>query len=159
VLTPKGVPGRNLVPGAVVAGVGWTALQAVGTLVVKHYLSSESVYHIFGIVLALIAWIYLLVQLMLYCAELNVVLVRHLYPRSILQPPLTEADRAALALQPLQNQRREEQQVQVTFDDRGDGQAPSSHTPEVPEDVSPPARRPRIGRRRNQAAKASQGDS
>jgi YihY family inner membrane protein len=143
VLTPKGVPGRDLVPGAVVAGIGWTALQAVGSLVVKHYLSSESVYHIFGIVLALIAWIYLLVQLMLYSAELNVVLVRHLYPRSILQPPLTEADRAALALQPLQNQRREEQQIQVTFDDRSDGQASSSRTPEVPEDVSPPARRPR----------------
>ncbi len=148
VLTPKGVPGRDLVPGAIIAGILWTALQAFGTIVVKHYLSSESVYHIFGLVLALIAWIYLLVQIMLYCAELNVVLVRRLYPRSLLQPPLTEADRAALALQPLQNQRREEQQVQVTFDDRAEGGAPTGGTPQVPEDVSPPARRPKIRRRR-----------
>ena len=148
VLTPKGVPARNLVPGSIVAGIGWTVLQTAGAFVVKHYLSSESVYHIFAIVLALIAWIYLLVQIMLYSAELNVVLVRRLYPRSMLQPPLTEADRAALALQPLQNQRREEQRIQVTFADRPDGEAAPSQTPQVPGDVSPPARRPRIGRRR-----------
>jgi len=147
VLTPKGVPSRDLVPGAVLAGLLWTVLQAAGALVVKHYLSSESVYHIFGIVLALIGWIYLLVQILIYCAELNVVVVRRLYPRSMLQPPLTEADRAALALQPLQNQRREEQQIQVTFDDRSDGQPASRRTPQVPEDVSPPARRSRFGRR------------
>jgi YihY family inner membrane protein len=148
VLTPKGVPIRDLVPGAIVAGILWTLLQTAGALVVKHYLSSESVYHLFAIVLALIAWIYLLVTIMLYSAELNVVLVRRLYPRSILQPPLTEADRAALALQPLQNQRREEQQVHVTFDDRPDGEPTARRTPQVPEDVSPPARRPRTGRRR-----------
>jgi len=147
VLTPKGVPGRDLAPGAVIAGILWTGLQAVGTIVVKHYLSSESVYHIFGIVLALIAWIYLLVQIMLYCAELNVVLVRRLYPRSLLQPPLTEADRASLALQPLQSQRREEQQVQVTFNDRPEDEAAARSTPQVPEEVSPPARRSRKKRR------------
>jgi hypothetical protein len=122
--------------------------------VIKHYLNSESVYHIFAIVLALIAWIYLLVQIMLYSAELNVVLVRRLYPRSLLQPPLTEADRAALALQPLQNQRREEQQIQVTFTDRRDGEAAPARTPQVPGDVSPPARRSRIGRRRDRTRRA-----
>lgn len=139
VLTPAGVPTRDLLPGAVIAGVLWTALQAVGALVIKHYLHSESVYHIFAIVLALIAWIYLLVQITLYAAEINVVLVRRLYPRSMLQPPLTEADRAALALQPLQNQRRAEQHIRVTFTDRPEGQPAPAHTPQVPGDVSPPA--------------------
>lgn len=79
-LTPKGVPTANLLPGAVIAGVLWTALQAAGALVIKHYLHSESVYHIFGIVLALVAWIYLLVQITLYSAEINVVLAWRLYP-------------------------------------------------------------------------------
>lgn len=139
VLTPAGVPTSNLLPGAVIAGVLWTALQAGGALVIKHYLHSESVYHIFAIVLALIAWIYLLVQITLYSAEVNVVLARRLYPRSILQPPLTEADRAALALQPLQNQRRAEQHIEVTFTDRPDGQPAPASTPQVPGDVSPPA--------------------
>jgi YihY family inner membrane protein len=138
VLTPKGVPIRDLVPGACVAGVLWTVLQAVGALVARHYLNSESVYHIFGIVLALIAWIYLLIQITIYSAEINVVLTRRLYPRSILQPPLTEADRAALALQPLQNQRRPEQQVKVSFTDRPEGQPAPERTPSSPDDVSPP---------------------
>jgi YihY family inner membrane protein len=139
VLTPKGVPTRNLLPGAVIAGLLWTGLQAAGALVVSHFLHSESVYHIFAFVLALVAWIYLLVQITLYSAEINVVLARRLYPRSMLQPPLTEADRAALALQPLQNQRRPEQQIHVTFTDRPEGHPVPAHTPQAPDDVSPPA--------------------
>ncbi len=103
------------------AGAAWTLLQAAGTLVVGHYLKSTSIYGIFGIVLALLAWIYLVVQVTVYSAEVNVVLARRLWPRSIVQPPLTAADREALALQPLQNQRREDQHITVTFtDDQAD---------------------------------------
>ena len=47
----------------------------------------------------------------MYAAEINVVLDRRLWPRSVVQPPLTEADRASMALQALQNQRRAEQMV------------------------------------------------
>lgn len=117
VLTPKDVPTRDLVPGSVLAGVAWTVLQAGGALVVSHFLNNGSVYGIFGIVLSLLAWIYLVLQVTVYAAEVNVVRVRKLWPRSLVQPPFTEADRAALALQPLQNQRREEQQIVVTFTD------------------------------------------
>ena len=53
----------------------------------------------------------------MYAAELNVVLARRLWPRSIVQPPLTQADRAVLAAQALQNQRRDEQRIQVSYDD------------------------------------------
>jgi hypothetical protein len=51
-------------------------------------------------------------------AEVNVVLARRLWPRSIVQPPLTQADRAVLAAQALQNQRRDDQHVVVSYDDR-----------------------------------------
>jgi YihY family inner membrane protein len=142
VLTPKGIPTRSLIPGAIVAGILWTVLQTLGALVVKHYLHSESVYGVFALVLALIAWIYLVVEITLYSAEINVVHARKLYPRSIMQPPLTEADRAALALQPLQNQRRPEQHIEVTFTDREDSAEPPSGTPRHPDDVSPPASAP-----------------
>jgi uncharacterized BrkB/YihY/UPF0761 family membrane protein len=37
VLTPKAVPTRKLVPGAVAGGVAWTVLQALGTYVVHHF--------------------------------------------------------------------------------------------------------------------------
>src|SRR6266567_50274 len=115
VLTPKTVPIRQLVPGAVLAGVGWTILEAVGTQLVNHYLHSDSVYGIFAVVLSLVAWIYLVVEITIYAAEVNVVLARRLWPRSIVQPPLTPADVKALTLQPLQEQRRDEQHVAVSF--------------------------------------------
>ena len=71
--------------------------------------------------LGLVAYINVAVQITVYAAEVNVVLTRRLWPRSILQPPLTEADRASMALQALQNQRREEQHIEVSFDDRPPG--------------------------------------
>ncbi len=138
VLTPAGVPTRDLVPGAMLAGAVWTVLQAGGALIVGHYLHSGSVYGIFAIVLSLLAWIYLVIEVTIYAAEVNVVRVRGLWPRSMLQPPLTEADRAAIALQSLQDQRREEQQIVVSFTDRGDAPAPDE-TPRTPDDVWPPA--------------------
>ncbi|MGI9008904.1 MAG: YihY/virulence factor BrkB family protein [Streptosporangiaceae bacterium] len=125
VLTPKSVPIRSLLPGAVLAGIGWTILLAAGSAVVGHYLHSDSVYGIFAIVLSLVAWIYLVVEVTIYSAEVNVVLARRLWPRSIVQPPLTDADREALALFPLAERRREEQHVAVTYTDQ-----PGQVTPE-----------------------------
>jgi YihY family inner membrane protein len=116
VLTPRSVPSRALWPGVVLGALVWTGLQAVGGFVVGHYLRNNSaVYGTFGIVLGLVAWLYLAVRITVYAAELNVVLARRLWPRSIVQPPLTEADERVLAAQAMQNQRRPEQTVSVTF--------------------------------------------
>ena len=115
VLTPNGIAARKLVPGAVAGGLAWTVLQALGTYLVHHFLHSDSVYGVFGTVLGLMAWIYLGVEITVYAAEINVVVARRLWPRSIVQPPLTEADRAVLSAQALQNQRRDDQHVQVSF--------------------------------------------
>jgi YihY family inner membrane protein len=121
VLTPKVVPIGRLLPGAVLAGLGWTVLQAIGTQLVRHFLHSDSVYGIFAIVLSLLAWIYLIVETTIYSAEVNVVLARRLWPRSIVQPPLTAADRLALSLLPLAEQRMDEQHVEVSYaDEPGD---------------------------------------
>ena len=117
VLTPKSIPTRKLVPGAVAGGVAWTVLEALGTLLVHQFLHSNSVYGVFGTVLGLLAWIYLGVEISVYAAEINPVLARRLWPRSIVQPPLTEADRAVLSVQALQNQRRDDEHVKVSFDD------------------------------------------
>jgi uncharacterized BrkB/YihY/UPF0761 family membrane protein len=137
-LTAKGVPTRDLLPGAIVGGIAWTLLQILGTFLVHHFLHSASAYGVFATVLGLLAWIYLATEITVYSAEINVVLARHLWPRSIVQPPLTEADRASMALQALQNQRRPEQQVEVTFDDRKPGVPAPRSTPQTPEDVTPP---------------------
>jgi YihY family inner membrane protein len=139
VLTPKGVPSRQLLPGAVAGGLAWTLLQALGGYLVHHFLRTDSVYGVFATVLGLIAWVYIAVQVTVYAAEINVVLARRLWPRAIVQPPLTEADRHSMALQALQNQRRPEQDVLVTFSDRPGDEEAGTRTPRTPGEVSPPA--------------------
>jgi YihY family inner membrane protein len=141
VLTPKGVPTSNLVWGAAAGGVAWTVMQAFGNFLVGHYLHNDrSVYGVFATVLGLITWVYILSEITVYAAEINVVLTRRLWPRAIVQPPLTEADRAVMAAQALQNQRREEQQVRVTYDDRPAGAEGSARAPRTPEEIVPPAK-------------------
>lgn len=138
VLTPKAVPARKLVPGAVAGGIAWTALQVAGALIVQHFLHTDSVYGVFATVLGLLAWIYLGVEITVYAAEFNVVLARRLWPRSIVQPPLTDADRTVLAGQALQNQRRDDQHVEVSFDDRPADITASGQAPQAPSQVAPP---------------------
>jgi uncharacterized BrkB/YihY/UPF0761 family membrane protein len=116
VLTPKSIGTRSLVPGAVVAGIGWGILQLVGTYLVAHQLRhSSQIYGYFASILGLIAFLYLAAQITLYAAELNVVRTRHLYPRSIVQPPLTEADRRTLTGIAKEGERRPEQRVEVSY--------------------------------------------
>jgi len=139
ILTPKAVATMDLVRGGVIAGMLWTALQVLGTWLVHHFLHSDSVYGEFATVLGLVAWLYLASRITVYCAEINVVLARRLWPRSIIQPPLTEADRTSLALQALESQQREEQQVRVTF---RDDQHPATQDEHPVADPAPPAKKP-----------------
>ena len=44
-----------------------------------------------------------------------------------------------MALQALQNQRRPEQHIEVTFDDREPGAGEPARTPRTPDQVAPPA--------------------
>lgn len=89
--------------------------------------------------LGLVAWIYFDVQGTLFAAEINFVLACRLWPRAIVQAPLTEADRASVALQALTYQRRPEQQILVTFNDSPVWTVTPSATPQIPEQVAPPA--------------------
>ncbi|MHB2021749.1 MAG: YihY/virulence factor BrkB family protein [Mycobacteriales bacterium] len=116
VLTPKVIASRRLLPGAALGGVVWTAIQGLAGYLVAHDLRHDSaLYGTFAVVLGLIAYIYLGARVAVYSAEMNVVLQDHLWPRGLIQPPLTPADQESLARQALQNQRRPEQRVQVSF--------------------------------------------
>ena len=60
--------------GAVVAGIGWQIVQILGTYFVAHVLrGAPEAYGVFGLVLGLIAWIYLLALVIVFAAEVNVV--------------------------------------------------------------------------------------
>ncbi|MGH9043654.1 MAG: YhjD/YihY/BrkB family envelope integrity protein [Acidimicrobiales bacterium] len=117
-LTPKPISNRQLIPGALIGGAAWTALQIGGTLLINHELRNTSqVYGFFAIVLGLLAWIYLGALVTIYAAEVNVVRARHLWPRGVLSPPRTEADRRVLAAISHQSARQPGQRVTVSFDE------------------------------------------
>ena len=117
VLTPKAIATRDLLPGAVLGGVAWTALQILGSwLVARQLRHTSELYGTFGVVLGLLFFLYLASQIVVYSAEVNVVRARHLVPRSLSPPPLTEADEAVLTDVVQAEQRRPEQDVAVTFE-------------------------------------------
>ena len=119
ILTPASITMGDLWRGAVVAGIVWAVLQTVGGFLMDHELRHTSqVYGFFAIVLGTLWWIYLAAQIVVYSAELNVVRARRLYPRSLVQPPLTAADRVALTAYALVEQRRPE--VSVSASDADD---------------------------------------
>jgi YihY family inner membrane protein len=135
VLTPKAVEIRHLLPGAVLAGIAWTILQAVAGYLIGHDLRNDSVtYGVFAVVLGLLAWIYLGSELTMYAAELNTVLAKRLWPRGMVQPPLTEADQRSIALQATQNQRRPEEEVSVRFTSPAMSQEEWLAAPDKPEE-------------------------
>ena len=82
--TMRRIRWRNLLIGAAIAAVVWQILQLVSGYVISHQLShASSLYGTFGVVLGLLAWLYLQAEVTLYAAEVDVVLVRRLWPRSI----------------------------------------------------------------------------
>jgi YihY family inner membrane protein len=120
ILTPKQISFREFRSGAIVGGIAWTIFQGAGGYLVGHQLKTSSqVYGFFGVVLGLLAFIYLAAQISLYAAEVNVVKYRRLWPRGLVQPPLTVADEEAMAALAKKETRIPEQEVDVGFD--GDG--------------------------------------
>jgi YihY family inner membrane protein len=118
ILTAGEVPTRDLVPGAVLGGVAWTALQYLGSWLVTRQLQHTSeLYGFFAIVLGLMFWIYLGAQILVYASEVNVVRARRLWPRSLQPPPLTSADERTLTARAKTEERRPEQHVDVSFDE------------------------------------------
>lgn len=101
VLTASDVPTRELRVGAVVAGLGWQAVQVLGAYFVASALRGRNeAYGVFGLVLGLVAWIYLLALVTVLAVEINVVAQRRLWPRALLTPftdavELTPADERA----------------------------------------------------------------
>lgn len=74
-LGTRRVPARDLLPGAVAAGIGFEILKLVGTIYVPQLVAkSSSLYGPLGIVFAILAWLALFARLIVYCSSLNAVL-------------------------------------------------------------------------------------
>jgi YihY family inner membrane protein len=88
IATLRKVAWRDLRVGAALAALVWQVLQVVGGYVVTHQLHrASSLYGTFGIVLGLLGWLYVQAEVTLYCAEVDVVLSKRTWPRSLRTPP------------------------------------------------------------------------
>lgn len=94
-------PWRHAVPGALFVALMLPLLQAASTAYVQRVAQgTSSVNQTFGVVLGLVGVIFVASMIAVLGIELNVVLVRRLWPRALLTPftdsvDLTEADRRA----------------------------------------------------------------
>jgi uncharacterized BrkB/YihY/UPF0761 family membrane protein len=110
---------RELLPGAAVAAVGMLILQAAGGWYVDTTITRASeTYGTFALVIGLLSWFLLSAHVLLGAAELNVVLCRGMWPRS-LAGALTDADRLALRRHARAARQDARQEILVRFDDDG----------------------------------------
>jgi uncharacterized BrkB/YihY/UPF0761 family membrane protein len=107
--------------GVIVAATGWEVLQLLGTYYLSHKLKGSSeTYGVFGLVLGLVAWLALEALVVVLAAEINVVAVKHLYPRSLLTPftdnvTLTNADERAYTSYVQAERHKGFQEIDVRF--------------------------------------------
>ena len=116
-LTAVDLTWRELLPGVIVAAVGWQLMQSLGGFYIDHELKRTGpLYGVFALVLGLIAWLYLGAQLTIFAGEINVVKARRLWPRSFFSDSLLETDRRALADSAEVEERVPEENVEVSFE-------------------------------------------
>ena len=119
-MTSASVPTRCLWIGVTFGAVFWELLQFFGGLYINHVVRHASpLGSQFALVIGLLVFLHLGAQLTLYAAEINVVLARNLYPRSLLGPPEAPADEKTLTALAKVEERDETQHVDVSFDGPG----------------------------------------
>ncbi len=125
IATARELGWRDFVPGALVAALAWQVLQWFGAVLVAHTLKNATVVGgVFGLVLGLLAWLYIAAIVIVFAVELNVVLAKHLWPRALLTPftddvDLTKGDRRSYADAARAQRAKGFQNVDVTFDNDG----------------------------------------
>jgi YihY family inner membrane protein len=117
-LTALDLDWRVLLPGVAAAAVGWQLLQIIGGYYVEHLLKrTQPLYGYFAVVLGLLAWLYVGAQIVIFAAEVNVVRKRRLWPRSFFSEPLLDADKRALTSSAETEERVEQENVEVSFEE------------------------------------------
>ena len=114
-LSPQRV--RDLLPGVVVAAVGSLALQSLGGLYIDYVIAgATATYGVFALVIGLLSWFLLAAHVVLIAAEVNVVLARRLWPRS-LAGELEPADRRVFEQSAAAVQRDRRAHIAVNYEE------------------------------------------
>jgi membrane protein len=115
-MTSDEVATKCLLIGVVVAAVMWEVLQIVGGYYIGHvYKKTSNTYAQFALVIALIVWLHLGAQLTVYAAEINVVVARKLWPRSLFGDPDLPEDQKTLRALAKVEERSPGEKVDVHF--------------------------------------------
>jgi membrane protein len=136
---------RAMVPGAAISAVGWQLLLTTAAVIVAHQLRhAQAVAGFFGVVLGLLAWLALQATVIVYAIEVDVVRVNRLWPRSIVQPPLIEGDKAYYSKALRTETRRPEQRLDIAYepdeqvnDQDSDNRQPTRDRPDPPRTEEP----------------------
>lgn len=111
------VPTRSMVVGAAISAAGWQLLLTGAGVIVAHQLRhAQAVAGFFGVVLGLIAWLALQVNVIVIAIEVDVVRSNRLWPRSIVAPELTEADKTYYDRAVRTEARHPEQRLDITYE-------------------------------------------
>jgi YihY family inner membrane protein len=140
-LTRRRLPLRVMYLPALGAACAWQALLFGGTFYVGHVLrGTTATYGLFGIVLGLLAWIYLGSLVYLVTAEISAVRCMRLWPRSLLSPftdrvHLSPADQRAYRSYATTETFKGFEKITVHFDppphaDAGDDAGPGERGPD-----------------------------
>ena len=125
IATARRVRLGELLPGAIVAAIVWQLMQLFGGAYVRAIVKDSSLsYGVFALVLGLLAWTFAVSIGVVASAEINVVLSKRLYPRSLLTPftddvDLTVADQRTYTDQATAQRQKGFEDVDVTFEHRG----------------------------------------
>lgn len=111
------VPTRQMMLGAAVCSLAWQLLLTAAGIIVSHQLRhAQAIAGLFGVVIGLLAWLALQATVIVYAIEIDVVRARRLWPRSIVQPPLTDADKAYYTYALQAEAQRPEQRLDIEFE-------------------------------------------
>jgi len=115
-MTSDTVAMRRMWIGVAFAAVCWEILQVVGGVYIGHVLEhTTGTYAQFGLVIALLVWLHLGALLTLLAAEINVVLERKLWPRSLFGAVIPADEKTLTALAKVE-ERVEHETIDVHFD-------------------------------------------
>lgn len=106
VMTSTGATLRQLLPGAILGSVAFTALTTVGaSLITRQLRHSSNTYGALASIIGVVTFLLLLAKISMYAAELNPVLARRLWPRALPTCEPTDADESAKSAARAQSRR------------------------------------------------------
>lgn len=123
IVTTRSLGLLDVLPGAVIAGLGWQGMQQVGAAYVSTVIDRASnLNSVFALVLGLLIFLYTMAVVVMLSVEVNVVLKERLWPRALLTPftdrvVLTAADERAYARHAEAQRLKAFQRIDVFFDD------------------------------------------